>query len=437
VLRAGAMEVCITPPIGVELAGYGPDLERYASDIHDHLMGQALVLDDGTTKVAVVTSDLLGITTQFTQSVRREVERHTGIPAANILISASHPHTAVSLRPTRGWGGMDRQYVRMVARHLVGAVVAAAGKLQPARVRVGCGEHHWLAWNRTGSGVVDPTVGIVRVDAQDGKVLALLAHYSCHPVILGPKPAISADYPGALRRYLVQRYPGSVILFANGTCGDIDPVTNREVWGQGTFEDVEHAGAQLGEDMYQVASNSVPVDNMHLHVGRGEMQLAYDIPPLETVRDRIKHFAAEARRTKGRDERFEAVTGEVTMPRFWLGYNRALEKRIAGGQHPQYENAELQVIAFDRTLALLAIPAEVYAAQGLAIRHNSPYQYTLSICYANGLYGYLPPREEFETASYTASLAAAVYDQATFRADVAEVMVQAATSLLREMWQQA
>ena len=37
-MRAGAMEVCITPPIGVELAGYGPNLRRYATDIHDQLM---------------------------------------------------------------------------------------------------------------------------------------------------------------------------------------------------------------------------------------------------------------------------------------------------------------------------------------------------------------------------------------------------------------
>src|SRR4051794_4412037 len=99
-LQAGAFEVCITPPIGVEMAGYGPDIGRYAVDIHDHLQGQALVLDDGQTKIAVVTCDLLEITTDFTQAIRDEVERRTGIPGANVLISAAHPHTAVRLQPS-------------------------------------------------------------------------------------------------------------------------------------------------------------------------------------------------------------------------------------------------------------------------------------------------------------------------------------------------
>ena len=33
---------------------------------------------------------------------------------------------------------------------------------------------------------VDPTVGVIRFDRADGKPLAILVHYSCHPVILGP-----------------------------------------------------------------------------------------------------------------------------------------------------------------------------------------------------------------------------------------------------------
>ncbi len=339
----------------------------------------------------------------------------------------------------REWGRADRQYVQMARRHLAGAVVAAAAKAQPARISVGYGEHHWLAWNRTGKDVIDPTVGALWIEALEGdpkRPLAILAFYACHPVILGPKPVISADYPGALRRYLASRYPGSVILFTNGACGDVDPVTNREVWGQGTFNDVEHAGAALGEDVCNLSFHALSPDTVQLRVGQGSMRLHYNVPPLDTVREMIKTYAAQARRRKHSDERYEAVTGTVTMPRFWLGYYRTLEKRIMDGQQPDYIDVQLQVIALDQSLALLAIPAEVYAAQGLAIRTNSPYQHTLPICYANGLVGYVPPREEFEKASYTASLGAAVYDQAPFCPGVAEALVEAAIGLLRQTWKQ-
>ncbi len=434
-LRAGAFEVCITPPLGVEMAGYGPDLGRYAMDIHDHLMGQALVLDDGQTQIAIVTSDLLGVTSDFTQTVRQEVQQRTGIPAGNILVSASHPHTSVTLMPTRSWGSMDRPYMRMAARHLAGAVVGAFGKLQPARFSAGHGEYHELAWNRTGTNVVDPSVNVIRVDTADGKPLALLALHACHPVILGPKPVFSADYPGALRRYLAGRHPGSVILFANGTCGDVDPVTNRAVWGQGTFDDVERAGTALGKVVDQIASQAAPLDSIHFHTRQTSVELHYDIPSLDTIREQIKLYAAEARNSKGSDAGFGAPSsaGQVTMPRFWLGYYRTLEKRIATGNHPAYATAELQAFAFDHGLAIVAMPAEVYAAQGLAIRAGSPFQYTLPICYANGAYGYLPPRAEFERSSYTASLAAAVHDRAPYRSDVAEVLVESVDKLLRDV----
>jgi neutral ceramidase len=433
-IRAGAMEVCITPPLGVEMAGYGPNLGRFAVDIHDNLMGQALVIDDGETRVAIVTCDLLGITPEFTQAVRDEAASRTGIPGGNIMLSASHPHTAVTLRPTYGWGRTDSQYMRMTARYLAGAIVAAAGKLQSARISVGIGEHHWLAWNRNGNETIDPTAGVVRVDSEDGNVIALLTYYSCHPVILGPKATISADYPGAVRRFLTSKYSGSVVLFANGVCGDIDPVTNRDQWGKGTFEDVENAGHKLGQTLFEVATNAAPVTDLDFHVGHGHMELGYDIPTLESVRDNVKFYATASRRTSGQKEQFGAPSGEVQMPHFWLGYYRLLEKRLAQQKHPPYETDELQAIAFGKVLALVAIPAEVYAAEGISIRAKSPYQYTLPICYANGLCGYLPPREEFEKGSYTAKIAAALYLQAPFKSNVAEVMLAAVDDLLHETW---
>ena len=259
-LKAGAAEVCITPPIGVELAGYGPNLQRYSTAIHDHLMGQALILDDGQTRIAIVTCDLISLSSEFVQQVRQLVYKRTDIPPGHVMLACIHSHTAPTTQPFQDWGTPDRSYVRMAARHLAGAVVAANLKLQPAQLRVGQGKHEALAWNRTGGGSVDPTVEILRVKFTFGEPLALLVHYACHPVILGPKSVISADYPGSLRHHLEHDFPGGVILFANGACGDIDPVNNREVWGQGTFDDVNAAGASLAKSAWEAAQASRLVD---------------------------------------------------------------------------------------------------------------------------------------------------------------------------------
>lgn len=428
-LQAGATEVCITPPIGVELAGYGFRLKRHSTDVHDPLMAQALVLDDGERRVALITSDLITIAPTFTEVVRRDIEKRAHIPPDHVMVSCAHSHTAPTTVAFRELGDPDPGYVRMAARQMAGAVVASVGKLQPAHLSVGRGEHSRLAWNRVGAGDVDPTVEVARVDAADGAPLALLVYYACHPVILGPKRTISADYPGALRRHLQRQYPG-VILFANGACGDIDPATNREVWGQGTFADVDNEGAALAASAWAAAQQATLVADARLRVRWEALRLRYDVPTLAAVREQIARYRAEARASGRRSERFSRVTDTGGVARFWLGYYRALERRLLAGAQPDHEEIALQAFLVGGALAMVAIPGELFTAEGRLIRRRSAYPHTLPICYSNGAYGYFPPRAQFEQGGYAAILAAACHDRPPFQPDVAEAVVEAALRTL-------
>jgi len=426
--------VIITPPIGVELVGYlRRGGKRLSTDVHDQLTAQALVLDDGQRKVALITSDLLGLSLDFVAAVRQQVQARTGI--SDVMVACSHSHTAPATGSTHECGTHDPQYVRVLARYMAGAVASAAGKLEPTQISVGQGEHGWLAWNRIGGTEVDRRVNVIRVDNANGKPLALLAHYACHPVMLGYKTIIAADYPGALRRYLCQHYPGSIVMFANGTCGDIDPITNRDAWGQATFDDVEQAGAALGEDARKIAQQAQAIDALPLHVGHGTMRLAYDLFDPKTLKDKVAYYQAEVRALSGKPEVFEGVTSGAKLPRFWLGYYRNMQQRSNSGQLVDHDDAELQTFALGKDVVLLAIPAEVYTAQGIKMRADSPYPFTLPVCYANGLYGYIPPRSAYESASYAASMAAAVFDRPPFQPNVAEVMVESCERLVEATWQ--
>ena len=429
-LQAGVIQVNITPPVGVELAGYGPRLGRYSRDLHDDLMAQALVLDDGHSRSAIVTADLIALSPELVRQVRREVAKRTQIADERVMISASHSHTAPTTQAFRDWGTPDRDYVRSVGRILAGAVAAAEYRLQPAQLSVARTEHDDLAWNRTGSDLLDTTVEVLQLTATSGQPIALLVHYACHPVMLGPKPVISADYPGALRRTLGAQFPGAVVMFANGACGDIDPLSNRAVWGQATFDDVDQAGAGLAAAMQRALQQPTAITDVALELRRSTVEFPYNLPPLDAVRERIDHFKAEARALGNQPEDFKEVTGQVKMPRFWLRYYKALDERMTAGTQASSVTAELQAFTVGDTLALVAIPAEVFTMQGLAIRQASRFEHTLPVCYANGLYGYLPPRAEYESGGYTAILAAAAYDAPPYQADVTERLVAAVDRLL-------
>jgi len=86
-VQAGVARVCITPPIGVELAGYGPFLNRRSESIHDNLYAEALVLDDGSTRTAIVTSDLIACDEAFVATVRGRSSLATGIKPSHTLWS--------------------------------------------------------------------------------------------------------------------------------------------------------------------------------------------------------------------------------------------------------------------------------------------------------------------------------------------------------------
>lgn len=93
-LRARAATSNITPPIGtLKVGGFVPTPSTH---IHDELHARCLVLDDGRRKIAIVICDLLGFHRSVSVEARRLIQETTGIPAENVLISATHTHSAGS-----------------------------------------------------------------------------------------------------------------------------------------------------------------------------------------------------------------------------------------------------------------------------------------------------------------------------------------------------
>src|SRR3954469_19185005 len=99
-LRAGAARVNITPPNGYPFSAWGLRT-GVAVGIHDPLLAQALVLDDGTRTIAIVALDIASSSRAFTDDVRRRVQALTGIPPEAVLINASHNHSGPTGVPRR------------------------------------------------------------------------------------------------------------------------------------------------------------------------------------------------------------------------------------------------------------------------------------------------------------------------------------------------
>ncbi len=89
---AGAATSNITPPLGVSINGGMAD--RTATHIHDELHARCLVLDDGASQLAIVVCDSCMLPRGVLDKAKHLAHGHTGIPMDQMLISATHAHSA-------------------------------------------------------------------------------------------------------------------------------------------------------------------------------------------------------------------------------------------------------------------------------------------------------------------------------------------------------
>ena len=68
-MKISSFDLNITPPVGCELAGYGPGQESW--EVHDDLFLTGLLMDDGQRKAALLGFDLIGMDSCLVRKIRR------------------------------------------------------------------------------------------------------------------------------------------------------------------------------------------------------------------------------------------------------------------------------------------------------------------------------------------------------------------------------
>lgn len=192
ILRAGAARRDITPAVGTLLYGYNPD--QVSTSVHDPLHVTALALSSGTSTAVMVTVAAGDMQTEYTTSLRESASRASGVPMENILVSATHTHSAPNVAGMEGWGGIDEPYAENILRpRLVEAVLEAVEHLEPVTVGYGTTESYvgvnrrqqmrdgTIEFGQSPYSCMDPTMTILSFrSVSSGKGVFNLIHYGCH-----------------------------------------------------------------------------------------------------------------------------------------------------------------------------------------------------------------------------------------------------------------
>lgn len=421
-LRAGVGKSDLTPPVGVELCGYGPFLGRRSTAIHDVLSCRALALDAGQGLMVLIACEMVGITADLTTRVRATLRQRFGIAEEQVMIACSHTHSGPNTISLIGWGEPDPRYVEGVPDRIVAAVEQAVATMQPARLGTGRGLLEGVARNRVqvdGTGLIDPELTVIRIDARNNQPLAVVLHFAAHPVTLGPANThISGDYAGAACTLLEQEL-GTVALFLNGACGDINVAESVKDADEG-FPLVAHYGHRVARAASAITKHISGQSDIRLDACRATALLPLSVPSREQI-------VAEA--NEGMTAGQTSLRG-VADPRFYQQWRAALLDKLETTKG--YMRAEVQAFRIgDCTLA--AHPAELFAYFGFLLKQRSPHRHTVVVGYANDFVGYVPRTQDYDDAGfggYAARLAPKILGNFEFRPDVGAVLTHDLLSLL-------
>ncbi|WP_353124833.1 hypothetical protein [Parapedobacter pyrenivorans] len=232
--RAGAAIRVITPdPLLPVSGGVGPPRPTHIQK--GDLFVRALVLESSGTRIAFVSIDNLGWPAVLGDRARAMI---TGIPPENILIGATHTHSApdaYGFPDEHGVHHADLAYLDFCVRQMADAVNEAVRKLEPATLKVAMGAANGrIAFNYYAEELYDPRCSVMQAVAMNGNVIATLVNYAVHPETIGSKRGVlSPDLCGPLYERIEDRV-GGVALFMNGALGGMVTADNRQAKSEET-----------------------------------------------------------------------------------------------------------------------------------------------------------------------------------------------------------
>jgi hypothetical protein len=271
-LRAGVARVDIT--------------DRAARVVNDPLYAKALVVKSDVSTVVLVTIDAVAIGEigrigdDFLSNVRSQLQKELGIAPDSVVINASHCH------------GVVRADTEQLT---VQAVKEAWKAMTPVTVGAGAGHEDRISENRrlkmkdgsqvdmrrayalphdedvAGVGPIDPEIGLLRLDREDGKPLAVLYNFACHPIMGVPNGGNTADITGFASKAIEEGLgDGALALFVQGCAGDINPVRYKAVTHP---HDAEPLGNLLGLSVLRAVEEIETRDTAELKIVNEIVQL--------------------------------------------------------------------------------------------------------------------------------------------------------------------
>ena len=413
-LKANMTRADITPPQGLELAGF-PHYPRYNTGFHDPLYAACMYLNDGKTEIAMVTLDLLFFSKKHVATVRNKVKAACGVE--NVMISCSHTHSGpwasgrLDIESLEAGKEQPKEYVETLIDTIVSIICEAKAGAFDAYFTAGttiCGAESGIGGNRrVPGGPHDPLVSVLAIK-DETDVRGIMVNYTLHPTFIHEWSTVcTADYPCYLKMQLEEMEPKALVGFAQGASGN----QSSRYYRQGeSYDEAERVGRTLGKAAHTVLDKAVWTNDLPLAVASAEVELLLrDFGTEEDLIAQVEHdeaiykdLYARYGQSTNREEYYLWQNANLKLlgSEDQLGYVRMQKKGIAVEMLEDEAPAEVQVFRIG-DMIVVGVPGEVFVEYALYVKAIAGFGMVVVNELTNGvLPGYLYTPESLVTGGY-------------------------------------
>ena len=377
---------------------------EYAEGKNTPLMAHAAVIESEGSGAAIVTLDIIFVSTRFATKMRNRISEITGYPYEQIMIACSHTHTGCAMDVDCWEFRGDPENLVTVEAAIVDAVEAAYASRSEIKIGVGTAldkrfnfcrdfyvEGGYIVMNpgKMYEGkilkpyaAIDSTVNVMRFDDMDGNAKCFAVNYANHLDTNRSKAKFDADFPGYMRRVLQAEYGEDVVvLFLNGCCANLNHIdfyayTHKKSYCRPDVVPAEEIGKGLAETIKNMDPEIITYEkDIHIQ-GRSRKHI--------TTRRR----ASEEQIAWARELTERKAAGEtIDLHSMLLAELYLEDEKNPPASFVDFEISVLQIGPW----AIVGLPGEIYSDIGLKIKANSPYANTIVVEIANGYNGYVSP----------------------------------------------
>ncbi|MCK5134202.1 MAG: hypothetical protein KAR19_00325 [Bacteroidales bacterium] len=280
--KAGAAVRVITPDPLLPVSG-GVGKPTPVTEKRGDLYVRTLVFEKGADRIAIVSIDNLGWPAVLGDRSRELIK---GIPPENIIIGATHTHSApdaYGFPDENGLVGADLEYLEWCVKQIADAVNEAVRDLEPAALKTAVGEARGkIAYNYYAPELYDPRCGVIQAIATSGqnkgKPIVTLVNYATHPEIIGSNRGIlSPDLCGPMYNRIEQK-AGGIALFMNSAQGGMVTADNRRAHGEEANDWAEciRIGELMADEALRIIEKAEVQENPELYCTSRTIDLPVD-----------------------------------------------------------------------------------------------------------------------------------------------------------------